>query len=33
MSEQKPKQPPPKVPDGKARFFTTRQKPANDWRG
>ncbi len=28
MSEQKP--PPAKVPDGQARFLTTRQMPAND---
>jgi hypothetical protein len=27
---QKPKQPPAKVPDGKSRFLTTRQKPANE---
>jgi hypothetical protein len=27
---QKPKQPSPKVPDGKSRFLTTRQKPANE---
>ena len=29
-ADDKPKQPPAKVPDGKARFFTTRQKPANE---
>jgi hypothetical protein len=29
MSEEKPKQPPAKVPDGRARFFTTRQMPPN----
>jgi hypothetical protein len=27
---QKPKQPSAKVPDGKSRFLTTRQKPANE---
>ena len=27
---QKPKQPPAKVPDGRARFLTTRQMPANE---
>ncbi|HEX2650396.1 MAG TPA: hypothetical protein VHN19_10710 [Burkholderiales bacterium] len=29
-SDQKPKTPPPPVPDGKARFLTTRQMPANE---
>ena len=30
MSDQKPKTPLPKVPDGKSRYLTTRQKPANE---
>ena len=30
MSDEKPKQPPAKVPDGRARFLTTRQMPANE---
>ena len=30
MSEQKPKQPPPKVPDGQARYVTTRQMPPDE---
>jgi hypothetical protein len=30
MSEQTPKQSPAKVPDGKARFLTTRQMPPNE---
>ena len=29
-SDQKPKTPPPPVPDGKSRFVTTRQMPANE---
>ena len=30
MSEQHPKKPPAPVPDGRARFFTTRQLPPNE---
>ena len=29
-SDQKPKQPPAPVPDGRARFLTTRQMPPNE---
>ena len=30
MSDEKPKQPPAKVPDGRARFLTTRQMPPSE---
>ena len=30
MSEQKQKQPPARVPDGQARYLTTRQMPPNE---
>lgn len=30
MSDEKPKQPPAKVPDGKARYLTTQQMPPNE---
>ena len=30
MSDEKPKQPPAKVPDGKSRFYSTRQMPPNE---